>query len=44
MKLHEFPLLADQNIHFAVVEHLRRKGFAVSTVAELGLEGATTLS
>ncbi|GEM_PF-229568 len=39
MKPLEFPLLADENIHPAVVEALRGRGLDVVTVADVGLVG-----
>ena len=41
MKLREFPLLTDQNIHGDVVTFLRYEGFDVADVAQMGLIGAT---
>ena len=41
MKLREFPLLADQNIHGEVVTYLRYDGFDVADVVQMGLVGAT---
>ena len=40
MTLRDFPLLADQNIHPAVVGWLRGEGFDVLTAADAGLAGA----
>jgi predicted nuclease of predicted toxin-antitoxin system len=44
VNLREFRLFADQNIHADVVEHLRRHGFDVVSVRELGLQGTDDLS
>lgn len=41
MKPFEFPLLADENVHPAVVAGLRARGAAVHTLAEVGLLGAS---
>ena len=41
MKPLEFPLLADENIHPQVVEHLRTAGRDVQTLYDAGLLGAT---
>lgn len=40
MKLREFPLLADQNIHVDVMGFLRDEGFDVVDVQQAGLVGA----
>ena len=40
MKLAQFKLLTDENIHSGVVELLRQRGFDVLDVAEEGLYGA----
>ncbi len=34
MKLRQFPLLADQNIHADVVAFLRAEGFAIVAVTD----------
>ena len=40
MKLHDFPLLTDENIDPAVVAHLRHLGFDVLDVMASGLQGS----
>lgn len=40
MKLDDFGLLADENLHSEVVAFLRQHGFDVRTISELGLLGA----
>ena len=39
MKLRDFPILADQNIHADVVAFLRADGLAVVDVADAQLNG-----
>lgn len=41
MKLRDFPLLADQNIHSDVVAFLRAKGFDIVATAEAKLSSGT---
>jgi predicted nuclease of predicted toxin-antitoxin system len=41
LKLTAFGVLADENVHPAVVDFLRRSGFDVTTVAEADLTGAS---
>lgn len=41
MKLGDFPLLTDQNIHADVIAHLRGVGFDVVDIGQAGLLGAT---
>lgn len=43
MKLGDFKLLADENIHPQVIQFLRTVGFDVSAVAELNLMGTPDL-
>ncbi len=40
MKLREFPLLADENLHPGVIDWLRQQGLDVLTVHEANLVGA----
>jgi predicted nuclease of predicted toxin-antitoxin system len=40
LKLHEFPILADENIHRDVVAYLRQRGCDVVDVRETGLIGS----
>jgi predicted nuclease of predicted toxin-antitoxin system len=41
LKLEDFPLLTDENIHAEVVVFLRDQGFSVLDVREEGLHGST---
>ena len=41
MKIRDFPLLADQNLHTDVVAYLRAEGFDVVDVGQAGLIGDT---
>jgi len=41
VKLREFSLLTDQNIHTVVVAFLRGEGFRVVDIGQAGLSGAT---
>jgi predicted nuclease of predicted toxin-antitoxin system len=40
LKLHEFPILTDENIHREVVAYLRQRGCDVVDVQESGLIGS----
>ena len=43
MKIREFSILADQNIHAGVVAFLRGEGFSVVVIALLGLAGVSDI-
>lgn len=43
MRVLEFPLLADENIHPGVIQNLRSRGRDIRTVAEEGLQGSDDL-
>lgn len=40
----DFALLADENIHPAVVDYLRQQGYDVQSVAEEGLKGQSDVA
>jgi len=44
MKLLAFPLLADENIHPGVVNHLKQAGLDIVSVKEIGLAGKSDLA
>lgn len=44
MKPFEFPLLADENVHHAVVQVLRDEGNDIVTVRDEGLTGASDVA
>jgi predicted nuclease of predicted toxin-antitoxin system len=43
LKLRDFPLLTDENLHPTVIAYLRQTGFHVWDVCEQGLQGSTDL-
>lgn len=44
MRVLDFPLLADENIHPGVIQTLRSRGRDIRTVAEEGLQGSDDLN